>query len=121
MPKPIPILLVEDDPQWQTAIQSLLEADTRFQLAATADCYETALTAFQQVQPKVVLLDWKIKGEQDGLAVGDSLQKAGIPPERIILISGSSPSSIPAHPFLYVPKTRLANELIPLIASVTIN
>lgn len=121
MTKSIPILLVEDDPQWQAAIQALLASDSRFQVAATADHYEAALAAFYETHPEIILLDWKIKGDQDGLAIGAALQQAGVPPERMILISGSSASSIPAHPYLYVPKSRLANELVPLIASVTIN
>jgi len=116
----IRILLVEDDPQWQTGIRALLELDPRFELTAVTDCFEDALVAFERTRPEVILLDWKLKGEKDGLAVGQALQKAGVPPERIILISGSSPSSIPAHPYLYVPKQRLFEELVPLIQSVTI-
>lgn len=116
----IRILLVEDEPQWQAGIRALLMLDSRFELTAVADNFEEAITAFNSSQPDLILLDWKIKGAKDGLAVGEALLKAGLPSERIILITGSPPGSIPAHPFLYVPKHRLFEDLIPLIQSVTI-
>jgi DNA-binding NarL/FixJ family response regulator len=120
MTVPIRILLVEDDPQWQAGIRALLMTDTRFELSEIADHFEEAMTAFQTVRPSAVLLDWKIKGDKDGLAVGEAMLDAGMPPERIILISGSPAGSIPSHPFLYVPKHRLVEDLIPLLRSVTI-
>ncbi len=115
------VLLVEDEPLWQQGIHSLFEADPRFELVGVADAFDTALQAFHQAKPEVVLLDWKIKGAQDGLAVGERLLSEGLPPERIILISGSEPSMIPKHPFLFVPKSRIAGELLPLLESVTIH
>jgi CheY-like chemotaxis protein len=121
MSQPIRILLVEDEPLWQLGIQSLLETDARFQLAAIVDHFEAAMQAFAEKRPTAVLLDWKIRGTRDGLELGAQLLKEGLPPERIILISGSEASSIPSHPFLFVPKSRIANELLPLLESVTIN
>jgi DNA-binding NarL/FixJ family response regulator len=111
-------LLVEDDPLWQQGIQLLLSSDAYFKLAGTVDCYQDAIRSFQALNPQVVLLDWKIRGEPDGLAVGEWLLKTGLPPERIVLISGSSPSSIPAHPFLFIPKHQIGSELIPLLKSL---
>lgn len=121
MESPIKVMLVEDEPLWQQGINGLLSADSRFQLVGMADQYETAVQLFRESMPEVVLLDWKIKGAKDGLAVGEFVMQAGLPPERIILISGSEPTSIPAHPFLFVPKSRIASELLPLLESVTIN
>ena len=112
------ILLVEDEPLWQQGVDILLSSDPRFDLLEPAEDYETALARFAEIRPDIVLLDWKIKGEQDGLAVGEALLSQGIPPERIVLISGSDPSSIPAHPYLFVPKHRMASELLPLLQSL---
>lgn len=121
MNSPIRILLVEDESLWQEAIAVLLSSDFRFRLVGIADNFEEALQLYDEQQPDVVLLDWKIQGEQDGLAVGNALLSKGLSPERMVLISGSSPSSIPTHPFLYIPKNRIGDELLPLLASVTIN
>lgn len=118
---PIRVLLVEDEPLWQEGIRALLQSDPRFRLVGVSEDFETAITTFQETHPQVILLDWKIRGEQDGLAVGNSLLQQGIPAEHIILISSSQASSIPQHPFLHVPKNRLSDELLPLLVSVTIN
>ncbi len=120
MSETVRILLVEDEPLWQQGIDILLAAEPRFELADVAEDYDTALARFHEHRPGVVLLDWKIRGPRDGLEVGRQLLEEGFPPERIILVSGSDPSSIPSHPFLFVPKHRLASELLPLLESVTI-
>jgi DNA-binding NarL/FixJ family response regulator len=117
----IPILLVEDDPSWQEGIGALFNNHPHFRLVATVDSYEEALTAFERVRPKVVLLDWKIKGERDGLAVGQALLKKGLTAECMVVISGSPPSSIPKHPFLSVGKPQIASDLLPLLESLTTN
>lgn len=106
---------------WQQGIDILLSSDPRFLLIGVVDHFEAALERFAETRPEVVLLDWKIKGSRDGLEVGSQLLEEGLPPERIILISGSEPSSIPSHPFLFVPKSRIGSELLGLLVSVTIN
>lgn len=116
---PIRVLLVEDEPLWQEGIRSLLESNGRYHLVGVAEDFESVLNYFQIFHPQMVLLDWKIRGEQDGLAVGAWLMEQGVPPEHIVLISSSSPSSIPRHPFLHVPKSRLSGDLLPLLESVT--
>ena len=112
---------MEDEPLWQEGIRAILATDPRFKLVDIAEDYPSALDAFQSHKPQVILLDWKIKGDQDGLAVGETILQQGVPPERIILISSSQASSIPGHPFLHIPKTRLSEELLPLLISVTIH
>jgi DNA-binding NarL/FixJ family response regulator len=119
MQTPVPILLVEDEPLWQLGIEALLAENARFSLVGITDHFEAAVQSFQTLHPQIVLLDWKIKGQPDGLAVGEWLLKAGLPSERVVLISGSNPSSIPQHPFLFVPKNRISNELLPLLESIT--
>jgi len=121
MSAPIRILLVEDEPLWQQGVRSLLEADGRFELIGVAESFDEALDEFAEKKPEAVLLDWKIKGSRDGMDVGHKLLEEGLPAERIILISGSDPGMIPAHPFLFVPKSRIGSDLVGLLASVTIN
>jgi len=119
--KTIKILLVEDDPFWQEGIQSLLNDHSDFRLVETVDNYEAALDAFERLNPDCVLLDWKIKGDRDGLCVGNALLEKGFVQERIIVISGSPVSSIPKHSFWSVGKPQIASDLIPLLESVTKN
>lgn len=117
----IPILLVEDEPLWQRAIQDLLSHTGHFQLVGICEDFDSAMRSFVENPPQMVLLDWKIKGAKDGLMVGEALLEAGLRPDQIVLISGSSTSSIPPHPFLYVPKSRISEDLMPLLESVTIH
>ncbi len=121
MTSPIQILLVEDDPTWQHGIRALLSSEPRFQLVAVADTYDGALQRFHQHKPDLVLLDWQILGEQDGLDVGRALEESGFTTERIILISGADPHTIPENPYLLIPKPHLATELLPTIQTVTKN
>lgn len=115
------ILLVEDDPAWQQGISDLLSSDARFELVGIADNYQDAMQLYRDKQPDAALLDWQIRGERDGMAVGQALLQAGLPSERMIVISGADPGSIPRHPFLYVPKSRVPEELLSLLITVTIN
>jgi DNA-binding NarL/FixJ family response regulator len=111
-------MLVEDEPLWQYAIAGLLAttaqrtAGEQYRLVATADNFDDALAAYEAQQPEFVLLDWRIRGLQDGLAVGHALLARGVAPHQIVLVSGSEQSLIPANPFGYVPKARLADELL---------
>ena len=115
------ILLVEDEPMWQEGIRALLESSGEANLSHVAEDYEGALVAYAQTMPDVVLLDWNIKGARDGLAVGQALTEQGFPPERIILVSGTDPSAVPANPYHFVPKQRIASSLLDTIRRVTEN
>ncbi|WP_303672909.1 response regulator [Vampirovibrio chlorellavorus] len=111
----IPVLVVEDDPHWQEGIQVLLQQSGRFQAVSIVDHYEDALSAFTQYQPQLVLLDWQIIGEKDGLDVGHKLLQLGLASHQIVLISAANPQSIPSHPFLYIPKNQISDQLLPLL------
>jgi DNA-binding NarL/FixJ family response regulator len=113
------ILLVEDEPLWQEGIKALISICDGWEVVAVADEYEAALQAFDATQPDVVLLDWKIRGDKDGLKVGESLVDKGFEPSRIILVTGSHPSLIPDLPYGYVPKQSIGAQLTDTIRSVT--
>lgn len=111
------ILLVEDDPNWQQAISQLLSLEPGYRLVGVADNYDDALILAELHQPDMVLLDWQIKPDKngaikDGIATGHALMEKKLSPERFVVISGSPAADIPEHPFLFVPKSRLATELL---------
>lgn len=117
----IKILLVEDDPSWQVAVDTLLDtaaadasasAGNSFDLAAVVDNYDDALAAFARVRPDIVLLDWQIKGGKDGLAVAQTLLEQGFSEQRMILVTGSDPALLPPHRLKLVPKPRIARDLL---------
>ena len=110
----ISVVVVEDEPLWQSAIELLLSAEPDMTVVAQADCAEDALKLIESHTPDVVLLDWKIKGPVDGLELATHLL-AQYSPESLILISGSPAEIIPENPFAYVSKPNIASKLIPTI------
>jgi DNA-binding NarL/FixJ family response regulator len=83
---PLPILVVEDDSDWQFLIKSTLSADPRLKcITATTSAIEaTALTL--SVGPALVIVDHKIEGEIMGLQVAPMI-KSIAPTTRIILFT----------------------------------
>ncbi len=113
------ILLVEDEPLWQQGIQSLLSLESDFKLIGIEDNYESALAVYESKKPDVVLLDWKLTGEKDGLDLGQALTEQGHSPQRLILVSGSDPGLFPSLPYPFVSKPKIASQLIPTIRKVS--
>lgn len=116
---PLAILLVEDEPLWQTGIASLLALCEGCHLVGVADNYDDALTLYRQTRPDVALLDWKLAGSRDGLQLADALMAQGHPEHGIILISGSDPALMPPRPFVFVPKARIASDLAIALQNIT--
>lgn len=69
----ISVVVVEDEPLWQSAIELLLSAESDMTVVAQADRAQDALALIERHQPDVVLLDWKIKGPVDGLELAHQL------------------------------------------------
>jgi len=109
------VLIVEDEPLWQQGLVQLLATDKRFAVVGIADSYLKGLSAFVAHQPNVVLVDWKLIGEEDGLALAYALMMRGVPSSHIILVSGSDKSLIPDNPFTHVPKAKMAQHLLPAL------
>jgi DNA-binding NarL/FixJ family response regulator len=109
---PISVILVEDEPLWQEAIKTLLELSGNYCLVGVADNYEEALSLFRQHQPQLALLDWKIKGNKDGLALADTLLSEGVAPWQLTMVSGSPKAQFPKNPYGYVPKSSIADHLL---------
>lgn len=111
--KTVSILLVEDELLWQQGITTLLSLEgDRFKLVAVSDNYDDGLAQFKQHCPDIVLLDWKLAGDKDGLELGLALEGLGLNPKQIVLVSGSLPDSIPANNYYYVAKPQIASDLV---------
>lgn len=115
----VKILLVEDDPLWQDGVSALLASQDDLELVGIADNYDEGMSVFDATQPNVVLLDWEINGDRDGLALGASLVEKGFSEKHIILVTGSDVDTLPQHPFHLVPKPELAKGLIGAIRTIT--
>lgn len=107
----ISVLLVEDEPLWQEGVKALLATDSNLHLAAIVDNADDAETAFVQYSPDIVLIDWKIKGDRDGLDLAAALVSK-IPEDKLILVTGSPQEQLPQNPYGYVPKPQIASKLI---------
>lgn len=107
----IKVLLVEDEVMWQQGIAALLATEPSLTLIGTVDNADDAEVFFNADPPDIVLIDWKIRGNRDGLELAKSLE-AKIPPRQMILVTGSPPDQIPPHPYGYVPKPKIASALV---------
>ncbi len=113
------ILLVEDEPLWQQGITLLLNAEDDFNLIHVVDNADDAEIIFEAQTPDILLIDWKIKGNRDGLELAAKLSSKATP-NRIILVTGSPPDQIPPHPYRYVPKPQIAIRLVEEIRAAMI-
>lgn len=118
MPTPSRILMVEDEPRWQTAIEGLLSTLPDTELVGHTDTFDDAMTLYDTLKPDIVLLDFQIRGEKSGVDVGNALIARGHAPDRLILVSAANPAEIPTHTFHYVPKGRIGDLLLPQIQAI---
>lgn len=116
----IKIFLVEDEPLWQAGIENLIAMETDMQLVGVSDNYDDAIVTYQQVNPQVVLVDWKILGEKDGLMVAQTLVEKGHSPQCVVVVSGSERSLLPPFPYPFVPKPQIASQLVPTIRKMSL-
>jgi CheY-like chemotaxis protein len=85
MRQPEPVLLVvDDDPAMRYALDALL-SDRGFEVHAAPDG-ESAMRALHELEPDVVLLDWRMPGE-GGLAVCRRMLGAA-PQLKIVMLTG---------------------------------
>ena len=71
--EPLRILVVEDDPAARFAMQKLLEL--RGHRVASASSMREAAEVAEQLEPEVLISDWKLGDSQDGLDVAASLSE----------------------------------------------
>lgn len=99
------VLIVEDDPDAREALEELL-ANRGFETASAGDA-EAAISTAVDFRPDVLLCDWRLPGERDGISVARALQtERDIP---VIFYTAHSVAELRAHtrdlPVLaYLPK-----------------
>lgn len=113
----IRITIVEDEPLWQQGIQTLLGLEPSLEHIATFGTSGEALAKIQADFCDIVLMDWKLPGNVNGIELADELVKRGYQAKQIILITGSPADQLPEHPYGYVSKPSIASQLIPAILS----
>lgn len=112
------ILLVEDEPLWQQGVAQLVTLVPGASMVAVADNYTDAVDAYDKYAPDVVLLDWNLPGEKDGIDVGQYVMEKGHLPERMLLVSGANPESIPPIPYRHIPKSMMASQLLQALQDI---
>ena len=89
-PRPIRVLIVDDDPRVRGALRTLLDADPAFHVVGDAGTPAQALRLVEQHEPAVALVDVLMPAERDGLSLIETLAtKRGVP-----VIAMSLPSSL---------------------------
>jgi CheY-like chemotaxis protein len=117
---PLPILVVEDSPQWQQAFSILLQQHPeKFTLIGIAANTQTAKQLAQNTPHSItniiVLLDWELPAGETGLTVYNALKPIGLKTENVILVSGTDTQQLPPLPFKQIPKTKAGQQLIPTL------
>lgn len=112
------LLMVEDLPHWQIAIQSVVEPIEQVYVVGCVDNYDAAMALWDEFpvgdKPNVALLDFQIVGDKTGLDVARALTHRGLAEHQIVMISSSSPDVIGEHPYAYIPKSKVV-DLLPAV------
>ena len=118
---PLPILVVEDSPQWQMAFEVLLsQHPEKFALLGMAETTPETIrllkTAPYHPHDIVVILDWELPEGETGLQVFETLaRQVGINASQVVLVSGTPPHLLPVLPFEQLPKMKAGQHLIPAL------
>ena len=114
------VWIVEDEAKWQDAFSLLVGmafAGARIQQADCAEKTQDWLTlSAKQTAPQwadVVLMDWQLANGEDGLALVNAWVEAGLPAERVIIVSGAD--DVPSHPYTVVTKSQAGALLVPTL------
>ena len=120
---PVLAWVVEDDPRWQEAFQLMLGMAFDHVCIHRATCEAETRTWLDDqtlisdiVWPDVVLMDWQLAQNGDGLQLLEKWVARGLPEERIIVVSGAS--DVPPHHFHSVSKSEAAKKLLPTLLSM---
>lgn len=80
------VLIVEDDPDIQSLIETIFSMDPRFSVAGLAETAEQALVLARKTQIEVIVLDDRLAGALTGVEAVPDL-KAAAPGAKIILFT----------------------------------
>jgi hypothetical protein len=114
------VWIVEDEAKWQDAFSLLVGmafAGAHIQQADCAEKTQDWLTlSAKQTAPQwadAVLMDWQLANGDDGLALVNAWVEAGLPAERVIIVSGAD--DVPSHPYTVVTKSQAGALLVPTL------
>jgi DNA-binding NarL/FixJ family response regulator len=110
----IRVLVVDDHPVLRAGLEAVLRAEPGFVCVGTAGDGHELLAGLRRTRPDVVLLDWRLGGE-DGLALCRSLRAEPAPPEVVLYTATAEPGldeqASDAGAFAVVEKTANIDEL----------
>ena len=79
----IRVLVVDDHPVLRAGLEAVLRAEPGFVCVGTAGDGHELLAVLRRTRPDVVLLDWRLGGE-DGVALCRTLRAEPAPPEVVL-------------------------------------
>jgi two-component system nitrate/nitrite response regulator NarL len=115
------VVIVEDDPDIQSLIETIFSMDPRFAVTGLADTAEGALEMARLTEPEIIVLDDRLAGSLTGVEAVPDLKKAA-PEAKIILFTAHADLQAKAvkqpniDAFLLKTET---GELLPLAQQLT--
>jgi DNA-binding NarL/FixJ family response regulator len=91
----IRVLVVDDHPVLRAGLEAVLRSEPGFVCVGTAGDGHELLAALRRTRPDVVLLDWRLGGE-DGIALCRTLRAEAAPPEVVLYTASSDEDLIVA-------------------------
>ena len=80
------VVIVEDDPDIQSLIETIFSMDPRFSVAGLAESAEDALELTRTTQPEIIVLDDRLAGALTGVDAVPQFKEAA-PGAKIILFT----------------------------------
>jgi DNA-binding NarL/FixJ family response regulator len=115
------VLIVEDDPDIQSLIETIFSMDPRFSVTGMAESAEEALELARSTAPEIIVLDDRLAGALTGVEAVPEL-KASAPGAKIILFTAHADlqARVVRQPDIdaFLLKTE-TGELLPLAQQLT--
>ena len=80
------VLIVEDDPDIQSLIETIFSMDPRFSVAGLAESAEAGLELVRSTKPEIIVLDDRLEGSLTGVAAVPRFKEVA-PEAKIILFT----------------------------------